>query len=104
MYAVIKTGGKQYKVEEGDRLQIEKIAGEKGSEVAFDEVLFVGGDDYKLGSPTVEGAVVKARVVRQMKGRKIIVFKMKRRQGYHKTQGHRQELTEVMITEIQAAK
>ncbi len=105
MYAVIKTGGKQYKVEEGDKLQIEKIAGEKGADVAFDEVLFVGGDDdYKLGAPTVDGAVVKARVVRQMQGRKIVVFKMKRRQGYHKKQGHRQELTEVLITEIQAAK
>ncbi len=102
MYAVIKTGGKQYRVEEGDKIQIEKIAAEKGADVAFDEVLFVGDDDdYKLGTPVVDGAAVTGRVVRQMRDKKLIIFKMKRRKGYHKKQGHRQDLTEVVITKIE---
>lgn len=105
MYAVIKTGGKQYKVEEGDTVQIEKLDAVKGDELTFDDILFVGDeDDFKLGQPRVEGCTVKARVVRQMRAKKIIVFKMKRRKGYHKTQGHRQNLTEVCITKIDAGK
>ncbi len=102
MYAVIRTGGKQYKVEEGDKIKVEKIVAEKGDDVVFDDVLFLGGEDYKLGDPNVEGAAVKGRVVRQMRDKKIIVFKMKRRKSYHKKQGHRQNLTEVEITKIEA--
>jgi large subunit ribosomal protein L21 len=100
MYAVIRTGGKQYKVEEGDILRVEKIEAEKGDKVTFDDVLLIGGDDYAIGSPTVKGAQVSASVVRQFRDKKIIVFKMKRRKRYRKTQGHRQYLTEVRITQI----
>jgi large subunit ribosomal protein L21 len=104
MYAVIRTGGKQYKVEEGDRIQIEKLNAAKGDEIFFDDVLFIGGDECILGKPRVEGASVKAKVVRQMRGPKVIVFKMKRRKGFHKKQGHRQDLTEVSITRISRGK
>jgi len=104
MYAVIKTGGKQYKVEEGDTIQIEKLNADKGDVVTFDDVLFVGGDEYKLGSPKLEGITVSAKIVRQMRAKKIIVFKMKRRKGFRKKQGHRQNLTEVTITQIAAGK
>jgi len=100
MYAVIKTGGKQYKVEEGDRLRVEKLEVAKGDEITFDQVLFIGGDEYILGKPVIEGAAVKAKVVRQMRGPKVIIYKMKRRKGYHKKQGHRQNLTEIAITGI----
>jgi len=104
MYAVIRTGGKQYKVEEGDRIQIEKLNAAKGDEKSFDDVLCIGGDECILGKPRVESASVKAKVVRQMRGPKVIVFKMKRRKGFHKKQGHRQDLTEVSITRISRGK
>ncbi|HNY66316.1 MAG TPA: 50S ribosomal protein L21 [Deltaproteobacteria bacterium] len=104
MYAVIKTGGKQYKVEEGDRIQIEKLEAATGDTVTFDDVLFIGGDEYKLGEPKLAGATVSATIVRQLRAKKIIVFKMKRRKGYHKKQGHRQYLTEVFITKIDTGK
>jgi large subunit ribosomal protein L21 len=104
MYAVIKTGGKQYKVEEGDRIQVEKLTAVKGDDISFDEVLFIGGDEYILGSPRIENAKVSAKVVRQMRGPKLIIYKMKRRKGYHKKQGHRQDLTEVTITKISTGK
>lgn len=104
MYAVIKTGGKQYKVEEGDRIQVEKLNAAKGDEIAFDDVLFIGGDQCILGQPKVDGASVKAQVLRQMRAPKVIIFKMKRRKGYHKKQGHRQDLTEVRITAINTGK
>jgi large subunit ribosomal protein L21 len=104
MYAVIKTGGKQYKVEEGDRIQVEKLNAAKGDEIAFDDVLFIGGDQCILGQPKVDGATVKAQVLRQMRAPKVIIFKMKRRKGYHKKQGHRQDLTEVRITAINTGK
>ncbi len=100
MYAVIKTGGKQYKVEEGDIVRVEKIEAEKGDAVTFDNVLLIGGDEYAIGTPTVQGASVSASVVRQFRDKKIVVFKMKRRKRYRKTQGHRQYLTEVRITKI----
>jgi len=100
MYAVIKTGGKQYKVEEGDIVRVEKIEAEKGDAVTFDNVLLIGGDEYAIGTPTVKGASVSASVVRQFRDKKIDVFKMKRRKRYRKTQGHRQYLTEVRITKI----
>ncbi|HON38550.1 MAG: 50S ribosomal protein L21 [Desulfomonilia bacterium] len=105
MYAVIKTGGKQYKVEEGDRIQIEKLDAASGDVVTFDNVLFIGGDEeYQLGTPSLDGVTVDGKVVRQLRGKKIIVFKMKRRKGYRKKQGHRQNLTEVFITKINAGK
>jgi large subunit ribosomal protein L21 len=104
MYAVIKTGGKQYKVEEGDTIRVEKLAGDKGDTITFDSILLIGGDEYVVGSPTVNGAQVNAQVVRQLKDKKIIVFKMKRRKRYHRKQGHRQELTELRITSIEKGK
>jgi large subunit ribosomal protein L21 len=104
MYAVIKTGGKQYKVEEGDTIRVEKLAGGKGDTITFNEILMIGGDEYVVGSPLIDGAQVSATVVRQFKDKKIIVFKMKRRKRYRRKQGHRQELTEVRITSIAKGK
>lgn len=97
MYAVIKTGGKQYKVASGDVLKIEKIAGDEGSEVVFSEVLALGDN---VGKPLVAGASVKATIVKQAKDDKIIVFKKKRRQNYRRKNGHRQNITIVKIAEI----
>ncbi len=101
MYAVIKTGGKQQRVSEGDVVAIEKINGAKGDKVVFDQVLMVGkDDDIRIGRPVVEGAKVTGEIVCQTKGDKIVVFKMKKRKGYHKKIGHRQELTSMRIKEI----
>jgi large subunit ribosomal protein L21 len=101
MYAVIKTGGKQYRVQEGDELRVEKLNGfDAGSEVVFDEVLMIGGDDVKIGTPMVAGASVKAGVVAHNRARKIIVFKSKRRKGYRKKRGHRQHYTLIKINSI----
>ena len=101
MYAVIKTGGKQYKVSEGEVLSFEKIAGGKGDIVSFDEVLLVSGDnDVRVGTPFVEGAKVVGEIISQTRGPKIVVFKMKRRKGYSKKTGHRQDLTSLKIKEI----
>ena len=97
MYVVIKTGGKQYKVASGDVLKIEKIAGEAGKEVVFNEVLAI---DETVGTPLVAGASVKATVLKQARDAKIIVFKKKRRQNYRRKNGHRQSITLVKITEI----
>ncbi len=104
MHAVIKTGGKQYIVSPGDVIDIEKISGEPGQEVNFEEVLLVSadGEDVKVGSPVVESARVEGRIARQKKGDKIIVFKFKRRKGYRKKAGHRQNLTSVEIKSISA--
>jgi len=103
MYAVIKTGGKQYRVTEGEVLNVEKLAGEVGSRVELAEVLAVGeGEGMKIGTPTVEGASVVAEIVEQGKGKKVIIFKKKRRKGYTKKQGHRQLFTGLKITEIKA--
>ena len=104
MHAVIKTGGKQYIVKPGDVIDIEKISGEPGEEISFEEVLLVSndGEDIRVGSPVVENARVGARIVQQKKGDKIIVFKFKRRKGYRKKAGHRQNLTSVEITSINA--
>ncbi|NLN39090.1 MAG: 50S ribosomal protein L21 [Smithella sp.] len=101
MYAIIKTGAKQHKVSEGDVLLVEKIADEKGSEVVFEEVLMVAGaDTVKIGKPFVEGAKVVGEIVDQTLGPKIVVGKMKRRKGYRKKTGHRQQLTSMKITKI----
>ena len=103
MYAVVATGGKQYRVQEGDTLRIEKIPGEVGSDVAFDQVLMVSdGEDVKVGQPVVENAVVNGTIVEQGKGRKILVFKYKRRKRYRRKQGHRQLFTAVKIGTIEA--
>ena len=97
MYAVIKTGGKQYKVTSNDVIKIEKIAGDAGSEVVFNEVLAMGEN---VGTPLVAGASVKGKIVKQAKDAKIIVFKKKRRKGYQTSNGHRQYLSKVVIDNI----
>ena len=102
MYAVIKTGGKQYRVAEGDKSRVEKLPGDVGSEVTFDEVLMVGGDKVSVGAPLVSGASVKAKIVAQDRAKKIIVFKYKRRKGYRRKYGHRQPYTELQITGVSA--
>ena len=103
MYAIITTGGKQYKVQTGDIIEVEKLGLEAGSEVTFDQVLAVAGDDGKLniGTPMVEGAKVSAKVLDEFRAKKIVVFKMKRRKGYRRTYGHRQTLTRIEIGAIQ---
>ena len=104
MYAVVQTGGKQYRVEEGNVVLIEKLAETAGKEVVLDKVLLIGNDDkVTIGRPVVEGASVVAEVVRQTRGPRIIVFKKRSKKGYKKTQGHRQYLTEVVIKKIKAA-
>ncbi len=102
MYAIIATGGKQYKVEEGDVIKVEKLGLEAGAEVTFDQVLFVGDKKAKVGSPTVEGASVKATVVAEGRDKKVIVYRYKRKSGYHKKNGHRQPFTKVKIDKINA--
>ena len=100
MYAIIATGGKQYKVSEGDKVRVEKLDGEVGAAVTFDQVLLVGGDSVTVGSPCVEGAAVEGKITAQGKGKKVIVYKYKPKTGYHKKNGHRQLFTEVEITNI----
>jgi len=103
MYAVIKTGGKQYRVSAGDKLKIEKLEAEVGSEITFDQVLMVGTDgDVKIGAPLLDGASVKATVLDQARADKVRIFKMRRRKHYRKSQGHRQYYTEVQIGGITA--
>jgi len=103
MYAVIKTGGKQYKVAPDDIIKVERLAGSAGDKVKITDVLMVGGEgEPVIGTPLVEGASVTAELVEQARGRKIIVFKKKRRKNYRRTQGHRQYLTLLRITEIAA--
>lgn len=103
MQAIIQTGGKQYLVEKGAKIKIEKLEGEAGSAITFDQVLMVTGDTTKIGTPLVSGAKVVGKIIATAKEKKVIVFKYKRRKGYHKTQGHRQTLTQVEIQEIQGA-
>lgn len=101
MYAVIKTGGKQYKVAAGDKIKIEQIAADVGQEVVFDQVLAVGsGADLKVGSPLLAGATVTAKVVEQGRHDKVRIFKMRRRKHYQKRGGHRQHYTEIEIGAI----
>ena len=103
MYAIIKTGGKQYRVSEGDTLRVEKITGDVGSSVELAEVLMVGsGDDFSVGTPLVSGATVTAEIVAQDRAKKIIVFKKKRRKNYRRKYGHRQPYTELRITGVSA--
>ena len=102
MYAIVKTGGKQYKVEEGDVLQVEKLEGKAGDKVSLDEVLSIGGDKPVIGAPLVKGAAVEAEIVEQGKGDKVIIFKKKRRQNYRRKNGHRQPFTELKVIGISA--
>jgi len=104
MYAVIQTGGKQYRVKSGEQIKVESLPAEVGATVSFDRVLMLGeGDGAKVGAPFLAGAAVKATVVAQGRGEKIRIFKMRRRKHYAKTQGHRQGFTEVRIDEIVGA-
>ena len=103
MYAVLETGSKQYRVAAGDTLQVERLAVEAGKPFTFDRVLLINNDGkLSVGSPTVASATVEADVLEHIRGEKKIAFKMKRRKGYHKTIGHRQELTVVKIKEIKS--
>jgi large subunit ribosomal protein L21 len=102
MYAVIKTGGKQYRVNEGDRLRVEKLEGAVGDTIDFAEVLMLGGDTVSIGTPLVSGAKVSAEIVGQGLGKKIIVFKMRRRKRYRRKNGHRQPFTELKVKGISA--
>ena len=102
MYAVIATGGKQYKVSEGDVIRVEKLGVNVGESYTFDQVLIVNDGEMKIGNPTVEGAVVKASVVSEGRDKKVIVYRYKRKSGYHKKNGHRQSYTEVKIDKIKA--
>lgn len=103
MYAVIKTGGKQYRIASGEKLKIEQIPADIGQEITLDQVLSVGeGDQLKIGTPLVVGAVVKATVLAQGRHDKVKIFKMRRRKHYQKRQGHRQNYTEILIGEISA--
>ncbi len=101
MYAIIKSGGKQYRVQSGEQLRVEALTGDVGAKVSFGEVLLVGaGDSVKVGAPLVSGAKVNATVVGQGRGEKVNIFKMRRRKHYQKSQGHRQSYTEVRIDDI----
>jgi large subunit ribosomal protein L21 len=101
MYAVIRSGGKQYRVSQGGSVRVEKLAGEVGSSITLDDILMIGGEgDVKIGTPTVNGAQVTGTIVDQGRGKKIRVFKMKRRKGYRRTQGHRQDYTEIRVDSI----
>lgn len=100
MYAIIRTGGKQFRAEPGKTLRIPSLDIEPGQSVTFDEVLLAGGDEIKVGAPLLSGAAVTAEVVKHGKGEKIIIFKHKRRKNYRRKQGHRQKFTEVRVGEI----
>jgi large subunit ribosomal protein L21 len=103
MYAVIRSGGKQYRVSQGGSLRVEKLPGEVGSSITLDDVLMIGGDgDVKIGTPKVDGAQITGTIVAQGRGQKIRVFKMKRRKGYRRSQGHRQDYTEIRVDEIRS--
>jgi|SRR5579884_2167054 len=102
MYAVIKTGGKQYRVEKGDKLRVEKLPGNVGDAVTFEQVLLLGGanDPVKIGKPLVGGAKVEAKIIGQGLGRKLVVFKFRRRKNYRRKRGHRQPFTALEITNV----
>lgn len=100
MYAIIETGGKQIKVEEGQEVYIEKLDAEAGKSVTFENVVFVSGDDAKVGAPFIEGATVTGKVEKHGRAKKIIVYKFKKRKNYRRKQGHRQPYTKVIIDKI----
>jgi large subunit ribosomal protein L21 len=100
MYAIIRTGGKQFRAEPGKTLRIPSLGNEPGESITFDEVLLAGGDEVRVGAPLLSGAAVTAEVVKHGRGEKIVVFKHKRRKNYRRKQGHRQGFTDVKINEI----
>ena len=102
MFAIVKTGGKQYRVGVGDQITVERLEGDVGAAISLDQVLAVGGEAPRVGAPVVAGASVTAKIVQQARGTKIIVFKKKRRKNYRRKRGHRQELTVLKIEEISA--
>jgi large subunit ribosomal protein L21 len=103
MYAVVETGGKQYRVAAGETLEVDRLENEAGKPVVLDRVLFIANEGkFSIGAPTVAKATVTADVVEHFRGEKKVAFKMKRRKGYHRTVGHRQELTRIKISEIKA--
>lgn len=104
MFAVIRTGGKQYKVQKDSKIKVEKLEGKEGASVNLDQVLYIGdGKSSMIGDPVVKGAQVTAKIVEQARAPKVVIFKKKRRQNYRRTRGHRQELTVLQITDIKAA-
>ncbi len=103
MYAIIAAGGRQYRVNKNDIIDVDLMSGKEGEKITFSEVLAAGeGKDIKLGNPLVKGAKVSGEIIKHFRGPKLIAFKIKRRKGYRKTKGHRSELTKVKITEIEA--
>lgn len=102
MYAIIKTGGKQVKVEQGQSIFVEKLDAQEGDKVTFDQVVLVGGDATKVGTPFIDGATVEATVEKQGRGKKVVTFKYKRRKDSHRKQGHRQPYTKLTIDAINA--
>jgi large subunit ribosomal protein L21 len=102
MYAVIKTGGKHYRVSEGSRLRVEKLAGNVGDKIELSEVLMIGGDTVSIGKPLVKGAKVLAEVVAQARDKKVIIFKIRRRKRYRRHAGHRQPFTELLVKSVTA--
>ncbi|VAW36181.1 LSU ribosomal protein L21p [hydrothermal vent metagenome] len=103
MYAIIRTGGKQYQVEAGERLRVEKLSGNVGDSIVIEDVLLVAdGENIKIGQPVVEGAKVNAKIIEQDREKKVLVFKKKKRKGYQVMKGHRQYFTSLEIQEIQA--
>ena len=104
MFAVIRTGGKQYKVQKDSKIKVEKLEGKEGASVNLDQVLYIGnGKSSTIGDPVIKGAQVTAKIVEQARAPKVVIFKKKRRQNYRRTRGHRQELTVLQITDIKAA-
>lgn len=101
MYAVVRTGGKQIRMQQGESVRVEKLAGGVGDTIELDDVLLLGGDELKVGRPTVEGAKVVGTITAQGRGPKITVFKMKRRKGYRRKYGHRQDYTEIHVDKIE---
>lgn len=102
MYAVIRTGGKQYRVSEGERLRVEKLDGQVGESLQFDQVLMLGGEKVQIGKPLISGAKVTAEIIAQDRAKKIIVYKYRRRKNYRRKAGHRQPFTELKVTAIKA--
>lgn len=102
MYAIIKTGGKQYKVEAGQAIYVEKLAAEAGEKVTFDQVILVGGETTKVGTPNIDGVTVDGTVEKQGREKKVVTFKYKPKKGSHRKQGHRQPYTKVVINAINA--
>ena len=100
MYAVIRSGGKQHRVEPGSAVRVEKLSGDVGDTIEFDEVLMTGGDQTRIGQPLVSGAKVVGKITAQARGPKITIFKLKRRKGYRRKQGHRQAYTEILVDRI----